>query len=168
MLRGSGSSEPHRLFAVTLLGREHCWCVNNSLLEAKQTGGGQQPLPASPPPQPVAHPRPGLQSCWHRLSLLPQLCESPSKVHFPFFSLSPCASSGWSQRTSGGMSPTQGQGTSMLCCTQKSTRSSIHAHSHMQMLYSCMDAWLCSRASLCVQVWENHFHGQEENWESQV
>lgn len=44
-----GSREPHGLFAVTLLGRDHWWCVNNSLLQAKQTGGCQS-LPASPPP----------------------------------------------------------------------------------------------------------------------
>lgn len=50
MLRGSGSSEPHRLFAVTLLGRERCWCVNNSLLEAKQTGGSATPASFSSPP----------------------------------------------------------------------------------------------------------------------
>lgn len=47
-----GSSEPHRLFAVTLLGQDCWWCVNNSLLQAMQTGagGGRQPLPTFPSP----------------------------------------------------------------------------------------------------------------------
>lgn len=60
--------QPQGLFAVTLLGRGRCWCVNNSLLEANRAGGVSHPCQLFLPPS-LWHIQ-GLQSCWHRL---PQL-----------------------------------------------------------------------------------------------
>lgn len=51
--RAQSPSQPHGLFAVTLLRWAGCWCVNNSLLRAPAA----LPYPNCKPPQICTHPR---------------------------------------------------------------------------------------------------------------
>lgn len=160
---GSSSSEPQGLFAVTLLGQEHCWCVNNSLLEAKRAGGSETPASFSSP-QPVAHPRPELQSCWHSSPCSPssvRLLQRSICHFFPFLLVFPLA----------GASAQVGECLlhRVRTCSCSAAPRKTHGHESMDIATcKCFIPALCSRASLCMQAWENHSHSQDENWDSQV